>query len=602
MFPPLRRKVQVAIGVAGIGDFVANLPLIEGKQYSRFARSGQPNLMGNHLYVAPSEGVYVCGLRSNNGTLDRSISSNSFFWRGIVRYTSYTIVAPINHVVVMEDGTVGAEVTLYQGEALDFLPRAVFESRFAICRPELVELAKIKLVYGDIEDHVWEPLAGNFGPSELPLPSIEGHDYEAASAAEYQHWLDAWLTNTPAGTWESEAPRIGPRQPAGELEPYAHGGNGINPNFGYERSRSNVLLRRWKHSRWMDRMNVAMFDENGNQVKPADFSSPQQIAQIRGAGMWQWENELPVFLTGSWDNAQYVWFNAGPSPRREEVWAYKSVWISHYIRAIQHGIAVWEYTHDPMIADDLEMLFQNMRFVKFSDRGDEIQHDSSGYTPPSIRAYLYDINLWPNQGSAHFDRAYGWSMYLGAMMHRMERYQTSWLRKMTIMCDKAMMPNGIVSRNYAPQFPETNIQGVQTFHEMIIGIGFHAACTQMRRSPANKLRRMCESLLDNSAMPSIAEEYSPDGSVKGPPHWVWTHINSVPLDITAEHSNGGGDAAHVSHVLALAYLATQDTRWLNASLNHWAVADTLSEKLAWLQATQDKAWGGTLQAVLEKNI
>jgi hypothetical protein len=586
------------MGVADVGDFSASLPLAEGKQHARFQRAGQPNLMGNHLYVDSSDGVHLCGLRTNNGTLDRAISDNAIFWRGVVRYTSYKLTAPVGHVVVMEDGTVGAEVVIYEGEALDFLPRAVFESRFAVCRPELIELAKSKLTYSDIEDHSWEPLAGNFGPSELPLPSVAGHDYENQSASEYRQWIEAWKSGNPQGSWESEAPRIGPRQPAGELQPYAHGGNGINPNFGYERSRSNILLRRWKHSRWMDRMNAAIFDSNGNQMKPADFPAPQQIAQIRGEGMWQWENELPIFLSGGWDNAQYAWFNAGPSSRREDVWAYKSVWISHYIRAIQHGIAVWEYTHDPMIADDLEMLFQHMRFVQFSDRGDEIEHDHD-YTPPSIRAYLYDINEWPHQGSPHCDRAYGWSLYLGAMMHRMGRYQGSWLRKMISMCDKAMMPNGIVGRNYAAQFPEPNIQGIQTFHEMIIAIGFHAACNQMRRSPANKLRRMCAALLDNPEMPTIPEEYSPDGAVKGPPHWVWTHIDNVPVAITTEHSNGGGDAAHVSQVLALTFLATRDKRWLEASLQNWVVAATLPQKLAWLQANADKSWGGTLQAVLE---
>jgi hypothetical protein len=111
---------------------------------------------------------------------------------------------------------------------------------------------------------------------------------------------------------------------------------------------------------------------------------------------------------------------------------------------------------------------------------------------------------------------------------------------------------------------------------------------------------MCSSILDNPEMPSIMEEYNEDGTVKGPPHWIWTHLNNVPLEITAEHSTGGGDAAHVSQVLALTYLATQDPRWLDVSLNHWIVAESLPQKLATLQALPNKSWGATLQAVLEQ--
>jgi hypothetical protein len=600
MWPFRRLNLNVVVGVADIGEFVAAMPLTKPKSAARFARAGQPDLMGNHLYVSKTDEVYLCGLRTNNGTLERTTSGSGFSWRGVVRYNSYKVVAPPGYVIVSEDGAVGPELVLHAGETLPFLPRATIQNRFAICLPQHAALAATRLAYADQEPR-WQPLAGNYGPSELALPSVEGHNYESTSAAQYQQWLEAWRSGEPiAGNWESVGRRVGPKMPAGEPAPYAHGGNGIDPNHGYEQSRSNILLRRWKHARWMDRMNAAIFDPQGRQLDVNSFASPQQIAQIRGEGHWQWGNELPVFLVGDWANAQYPTFNPGPTDREEEAWGFQSVWISHYIRAIQNGIAVWEYTHDPMVADDLAMLFENMRLVQFADRGDEIEHDSSGYTPPSIRAYVYAINQWPRQGTPSLDRAYGWSMYLGAQLRRMGYPTGSWLRKMTIMGDKAMMPNGIVNRNYDSHFPASTTQGVQIFHEMIIAIGYHAACTQLRRSPANKLTRLCAAVLDNSAMPTVAEEYSPDGSVKGPPHWIWTHINNTqPVRIKAEHSNGGGDAAHVSQVLALTFLATQDPRWLNASLNNWVVAEDLQQKLAWLQATADKSWGGTLQAVLE---
>jgi hypothetical protein len=600
MWPFRRINLRVVMGVAGIGEFEAAMPLTKPKSAARFARSGQPDLMGNHLYVSQDSNVYICGLRTNNGTLDRTMAGGGFYWRGVVRYNSYKVVAPQGYVIVAEDGTVGAELVLHTGDTLPFLPRATIQHRFAICAPDNVALAASRLAFAD-QDPNWQPLAGNYGPSQLVLPSVGQHDYEAESAAHYQQWLEAWRSGNPiAGNWESVGRRIGPKMPAGDMAPYTHGGNGIDPNHGYEQSRSNILLRRWKHARWMDRMNSAIFDAEGRQLDVNSFPSPQQIASINGAGHWQGNTELPVFLVGDWANAQYPTFNPGPTDREEEAWLFQSVWVSHYIRAIQNAIAVWEYTHDPMVADDLAMLFENMRFIQFADRGDEEEVGQYGYTPPSIRAYMYSINQWPNQGSPFLDRAYGWSMYLGAQLARMGYPRGNWLRKMTVMGDKAMMPNGIMSRNYAPQFPSPTTQGVQTFHEMIIAIGFHAACTQLGRSPANRMVRLCSSVLDNAAMPTINEEYSPDGAVKGPPHWIWTHINNTqPVRITTAHSNGGGDAAHVSQVLALTYLATGDQRWLNASLNNWVVAENLQQKLATLQAFSDKSWGGTLQAVLE---
>lgn len=594
----LRRKnLTVIMNVADIGEFNSTLSLTQTKSIARFKRSGQPDLMGNHLYVDSSGGIQLCALRTNNGTLDRQ-PNGQYFWRGIVRYTSYKLIAPEGFVIVTEDGQIGPEITLHDGLTLEFLPRSTIECRFAICRADHAALAAAKLTYQD-GTHTWMPLAGDYGPSELPLPSTGQHNYEGQSANEYQAWLQAWRTGEPLGTWESNGARIGPKMPAGHVPPYAQGGDGIDPNHGYERSRSNILLRRWKHSRWMDRMNCAMFGPTGRQLTPTSFSSPQQIQQLRGPGMWQWENDLPPFLVGGWANAQYPHFNVGPTDLQNETWEYKSIWISHYIRAIQDGIAVWEYTHDPMIADDLVMLFEAARFWQFSDRGDE--EDSGAYIPPSIRAYMTRINNWQHNGSPDLDRASGWAMYLGSQVNRMGFSRLNWLRKMKVLHDRAMMPaTGIAGRKFAPEFPRPDIQGIQTFHEMIIGIGYHAVCTQLDKSASIKLAPLCAAVLDNEAMPTIAETYHPDGTQKGPPHWIWTHINYDELvTLASQYSNGGGDAAHVSQVLALAFLADGDVRWLNASLQNWWIAPNLQVKLLGLQGMYDKSWGATLQAVLE---
>lgn len=581
-----RPILNVIMGVADIGDFSAILPIVEGKRHARFNRADSPSLMGSHLYVEQVNGLSICALRTNNGTLDVN-KDGTYFWQGIVRYTSYKLVAPVGQVIMMEDGTVGTEIVLYDGEPIEFLPRATFEHRFVVCPAALADQASAYLQYADV-DGAWQPLAANYGPSELPLPSIEGHNYEAASAAEYQAWLNAWETGTPLGTWECGAPRVGPRQPAGEVQPYAHGGNGIDPNHGYEQSRSNTLLRRWKHSRWMDRMNAAIFDTAGTQVSVHSFSSPQHIQQIRGDSPWQWENDLPVFLTSDWDTANYVVFNGGPAVRREEVWQHKSVWVSHYIRAIQNGIAVWEYTHDPMIADDLIMLFEHARFLQFSDRDDEPEH-LPDYTPPSIKAYKYGS---AHDGNVNLDRAAGWAMYLGAQVHRMGKDNSKWLKAMISLINVSTTPYGTSGKTWHDEMP-VNTAGVQTFHEMIIAIGYHAACTQMGARSWHKLRTLCFNLLDNPYLPAVEGEY--DSQIKGPPHWVVTHVDN---ELTL-YGIGGGDPAHVMQVLALTYLATRERRWLDVSLKHWVVADSLQQKLAWLQSTQDKSWGGTLQAVLE---
>lgn len=592
----MRRQANltVVMGVADHGDFTAVLPIVQGKRNARFTRAGKPDLMGNALYTDISEGVSICALRTDNGTLDKN-AAGKYFWRGIVRYNSYKLVAPVGSVLVMEDGTVGTEVVLHSNATLIFQPRATIETRFAICRPELVDLAKAKIRYEDLEGYVWQPLAGNYGPSQSPLPDVSGMGYEATCAAEYESWLAAWRSGQPLGNWESNAKRIGPRMQAGEDAAYTHGGNGISPSHGYEQCRSAVLSHRFKHSRWMDRMFAAIFDSSGKQLTALDFTTPVKIAQIRGAGPWQWQNELTVFLSGGYDNAQYPWYNPGAASQEADTWKWYGVDNAHIIRAILHGIAAWEYTQDPMIADDLVMLFENIRLTEFSDNPNDVAFDAN-YTPPSIKALAHRVAQWPHQG-LEIDRAFGWALYLGAQVTRMGFSRRSWLRQMTIVADNAMMPNGIVSRNYSEYFPNATTQGVQTFHEMIICIGFHAACVQLGRSPNRKLALVCGSILDNPKLPPI--EYGGSGSM-GPPHWIWTHVNrTTPVAIETAHSNGEGDPAHTNHVLALTLQTRPDRRLLETVNKHWFVTANSQAKLAILKTMKDKSWGGTLQAVLE---
>lgn len=564
--------------VAERGDFTATLPIGRGKRFNRFVREGEPAIMGAHLYM--NSGAYA--LRINNGTLEKDESGN-YSWRGVVRYSKLEIVAPPGYVLLTEDyKPAGLSIVLYDGAPVYFLPRAVIETRFFMVRAGVTPVSAFEI----------RPVT-EYGPSNLPLPDVSNINYEAVSAASYEAWLNAWNSGNPLGSWDSQTRRIGAQMAAGDPAAYTHGGNGIDPNHGYEQCKSGVLLRRFKHSRWMDRMNAAIFDGRGRQLTVHDFNAPMQVAQIRGAGFWQWQNELPAFLTGDWNNTQYAYFNPGPADAGQ--WDMYSVDPAHIIRAISNGIAVWEYTRDPMVADDLLMLFENIRFTDFSDRGDEVEYNPS-YTPPSLRALNYRVRKWPHQG-LEIDRAFGWALYLGAQVNKMGFGRRVWLKKMLDIANDAMMPNGIVSRNYSDYFPAPTIQGVQTFHEMIICIGYHAACTQLEQDPSNKLKLVCSNVL---GMPSINGEYSPNGDTKGPPHWIWTHVNNTQqIPVSSETSTGSGDPAHVCQVLALAYLSTQDTQWLELAKQHWFVVQDLQAKLAVLKTMTDKSWGATLQAVLE---
>jgi len=580
-------SLTIVMGVVDSGDFSCVLPLGNGKKYNRFVCSGQPALMGAHVYTENTEGVALCSLRINNGTLERD-AAGKWMWHGIVRYDSLRITAPHGNVIVTEDGEITPTLTLHTGDILSFLPRATISQRFAVCRPELIALAAIKLRMEDLEDHQWQPLKGSYGPSKILLPNVDNQNYEASSLAEYEAWVNAWRTGEPKGGWESVAPRIGPRMGAGESAAYTHGGNGIDVNHGYEQCRGNTLLRRFKHNRWMDRMNVAIFDGRGRQLTVLDINT--SVQQINGPGFWQGQNDLSTFLGGEWGDAQYPQFNPGSSTNADE-WNVRSIDTAHMIRAASNGIAVWEYTRDPMIADDLVMLFENTRFTEFSDREDAVPHDPS-YTAPSINAMAYQINLNPHDG-AEIDRGFAWSLYLGAQVHRMGFDRTSWLSKMVSLMDEAVMPNGIVGTYHSDYFP-ANTTGIQTFHEMLVWMAYHAAQTQLKKSPAAKLTAVCTTILD---MPSINDEYW-QGTVKGPPHWIWTHVNSVPVPVSVANSNGGGDAAHTNHLLALTYMSTRRVGWLDVSLRHWFVASSREAKLADLRAMSDKSWGACLEAVL----
>jgi len=599
--------LKVNMFVPDKGAYTADLPVSAGVNHGRFKRTGMPPILGAHLFTETKNGIHLCTLQINNGTLNVDKT-----WHGIVRYSSLVLRSGVGSgmTIVSEWGPVGTSIAVYSGDTANpsvLLARQLITLTFAICTPDKVAEAKSLLLYEDKTD--WQPLKGNYGPLESTLPSVDGLDYDSIFSPIYSNLIQAWALNKPNPSLELHIPKLGARMPMGDDLGYMFGGQNIDPSHGFERNRKAVLCARWKHARWMDRMATALYSEKGEMLSINSFASPLHLEQVK-EGPGQWRRELPMFLEGPWDHARYKWFNPGPSSDANIAFKYESVYISHYIRAIKNAIIWWEYTGAEAAAHALQMMYEAMRF-DWSDRADEKAKPSypGEWIYDSLAKFANQVNTAPH-GGIWFDRAYGWAMYLGAMVYR-TGYQPmltkSWLRSMVVIGEKAELPNGIIHANYHPPEMPGNVKGCQTFHEALIMNGWFAACKAIGKNAGTHLAKVCKTLYDNPNLPPIPDPYNPDKSW-GPPHWVWTHIDGKLIEVKSQYTGLGdgksvGDPAHVVHALALCYRATNDPHWLNVSLKHWQQGHTsLKQRLDWLKLWTDKSWGGELQSVLEKVV
>jgi hypothetical protein len=551
-----------------------------GKKWSRFKAPGLPHLAGAHLYIEQRGSAYLCSLCVNNGTLEDDKS-----WQGIFSFSDFqlTITGLTNKVVVMDRELDGGVYT--------FAPRTKFSIRFAVAATE--EQARAVLHYGDRGP--WEPLAGDYGPTNMNLPNVDQH------LAYYEQEQEAKCVSdlaVPVSLFHHKGLQDAP------LDGMAPGGDGILPDgHGYKKCRPYILHSRRAFDDWMDRVGpVFLYDSKGRQLSVNSFQNFVPHAEVQ-VGPKQTNRDLPMFLTmeKGWGQQEYRRLTHDDG---KTYWEWQAMAISHIIRVLHHGIACWEYTHDPMIADHLLAVFRAFQFLDFSHHAQAPLDDPWHF---SLKKYLADAHANPHNG-AQIDRAAAWMGYLGAQLVRMEQLSIiPWLEMWCELMEVSATPDGI--NNVLPyhSYMPTNTLGTQLFHDALIKYAYLASCLTLGRDGSVLLRLWCYSVLNNRRLPFLV--YPWNAQQFGPPWFIATHVDGIAVRISGENATGcgkpgystgySGTVEHLWPVLAGTYRMTAEAFILKFGLKVWIIHPTNEARLAYCETQAEKNWIAEMQSVLE---
>lgn len=568
------------------------------KRWLRLSCAGWPDILGVHVYFKnTNSNITELKIRISNG----SVNKNGSGFCGKVYFKSLKIrnTDKKNFVIVprADETNTGTEWTiaalLPDNDNHVMLPRWILEREFCLCTPGFEQQAAALL----IRDNVVIPTTvTNYGPCNVTMPQVNRGMYKTiytqavnATRSSLQSGGNLYV----AGLVDLQTANIGPWHPHGNREAYAFGGLDINPYTGFGQVKEMVHLSSLLHIANIDRMPIACYDiVTGDPIKSTDWTNRDLIHAVltKGEPGYQTNLELLAFVVGDYNTYKYPVFNPGNTCSYEGILrTYSAHDVAHLRRGSIHGEVLWHYETNPMVGDDFLMMFEYVRQSDFSDRPDELlwapPHNPGQYIPRSLTR-LYAITNSHN--GCNVDRAFGWGMYHGALAELVkDGYASGWLDKaIKVYAKGSDLTHGIVQREYHQPFMPSNVEGTQSFHTAILALGACAAIRQTNSVHAAEAKaaliRLCTKFYGGDNLQMIPYTYN--NSLRGPPHWVWTHENQIKINpLSNAKASIDGDTAHTLAVFAEVHRLTGDKIVLRNSLKHWLPTASLQSRYAFLQ-------------------
>lgn len=595
-----------------------------GRRWSRFVnRSTGEAIMGAALHTRFLEGVLVCDLIADNGTLEADGS-----WKGVVRFSRYAVevASRAGLRLITEENDAASRLILYSGPDVPWVPRRGAFLRFAIAAPGAEQAALDRLVLAG--PTLIHPERGSIGPLETKLPDVSSIDYTGIGTTRHAKQIAAWKSGQPDPSVGLLHAKTALWQFSGE-KAMAPGGDKIALSFGLHQNSKMLLGDMWEGRRRMDRERVWLHDSTGRQLTVFSFPHPVHNVQLKqGPGAWQLE--LPMFVKGTWDTYEYLWLpGCAPKPG-DDVYFWldgmdPSEALSHKCRVYTDLITEEEYLQSGFSRESIAAIFEDVRFDDLSDRPDEMTIDNSpgSWIPYSLTADVAAIARAPHNGF-YWDRAEGHAGVLAGEMQRLGFNRKAWIEKFCGAVELAASPSGIVNRSWhqgdrdavtgawLSGFPWTLgasgdvvfiETGTQTFHSLILGSGYTAACRSIHRSAAELLVKLCTSIFRNPDVPPLPCIWSADE--RGPNWWLSTHNQSgqlIPISGVHGYGNGSsigpqckGDPQFGPHLLALCAEETGDSWWLTRQLDYWLPHASMAIRYQFLKERANKDWGGHVE-------
>jgi hypothetical protein len=563
---------------------LASLPLSSNtgwtKNWRRFKESTSKDLLGVHNYINLQNGIYEGELSINNGVIP---FDGKLYFTDITAnlddptYEIRTLPYPNSQIVGRAWSIINP---LVSGNNI-FLPKWYLKRRYVICKVGTpVELTDSILKYNST---TIPSSVTNYGPFNMTQPVTDRIDENQRCTLNNNSLLNALNTGAAiylTGIADVEFGAFGGWMPNGSIYGGAPAGDGIYPYTGFEQCPAAILQHRIMYNLNWDRMPIACYNLDGTPVRLEQWATfNDSIPQImKGEPTKQGQTELIAFLDGDYNTYHYKIYNPdlnGTCSYENGLWQFAAYDIAHLRRCSHNGEVVYEYTKNPMIAEDMDMVTEYIRQFGWGNRSDSkvIPNYPGDFIPHTLKSMLYDVQTNPGQG-AFVDRAYGWAMYHHALLKHINpdnNLVLSWMQDAITLFGLAADSHGIVQRDYHPPYMPPNVNGTQSFHTSIIALGA-IAVARIIRGPSTRtvLLNLCNNLYN--LLGTKPYEYAP--AEVGPPHWLWTYENGNyidPLDVNLGDVNG--DPTHVLAVLAETSRFVGSRLPLSYSLKQW-VPDT----------------------------
>lgn len=449
----------------------------------------------------------------------------------------------------------------------------------------------------------------NFGPLLARQPHVNRAAYKTLAENSL---VDLRLAVGMGGMWSPNFPGLdeecgimhpamGAWQPLGPWSPGNPGGGnpgGSDIRFqpGYDQTVPGAVLERTRMDKIIERSLHAWSGTTGDYLTVETFGDPgPQYSGSRTPGTT--DGELPGFQMPGTQGSACAYLGA-----LEAVGAYDA---AHLERAINPAMVAWEYLRDPVAADFLVDLAEEMR-LQFSNLG-PVQ-TGPGWQPRNLRNYLALAQAQPHHGGdcGRYRGVPAWCVAMADKVKHRRPYH-DWMTMWCQWADTVQMPNGLWQWSANdPQFHNPpGVAAAQCFEQLYVCFA-RAACGLRMHGDITPILRAVDALFVNRKL--ARQPYVWNTNQYGPPHFIAvgdantvTPYNVVSNGWSADLNVAIGDPTNVDHAIALAWhVSGGNEKYKRALLSYGFPADTMAHKLAGYMGSLDMNWSAAAAASIQQ--
>lgn len=481
------------------------------------------------------------------------------------------------------------------------------------CFPTRRGIAPIRFVLNGpaslMDEGVIPDVVTNFGALGQKQPKVDRTKYAPISASDLEDIRlaisegSAWTPHMPGLDTECGImhPALGVWLPLGPSSPGNPGGDnpaGSDIRFlpGYDQTLAGALLERERMDRVIER-SLHAWDAHGNYLTVESFGDPgPQYSGSRDP--WSTDAELPGFNRPGVGLSTCLY--------RDKLDAVGAYGAAHLERAINPTLVAWEYLHDPVAADFMVDLAEEMR-LQFSNFG-PVAAATDSWQPRNLRNYLAMANRNPHHGG-DCGRYRGVPAWCVATAHhiRPSASYVAWMTMWVQWCDEVQQPNGLwqYSVGDAQFHNPPGVAAAQMFETIYVAVAREACGRAIGEvQPGAPALLAYSALFCNRKLPKKSYPYNlgafgPDhflavgNSTTGEPYPVISSGWGPPGDATT------GDVTNVELGISRAWhISGGAVKYRDALLAYGVPAPTIAAKATNCLAGLDLNWNaGAVSAI-----